>query len=233
MTDKTDSVATWPFSRIGGLAGLGFALIIVGANLILEPAGMPPVGADISDVNTFFTTKAGLAQFSSALTPAAWVCAIVFGAAAVATIWPRERAVGSAWSLVGFAGLLLQNATFLCVVAIRLALSATTDHTPTATAGLWAFHNALFVLNGTFLATALLGLSLGGLRTGVIPRWHAILGSTAAAGLFTSATLAPLSIDHPSPLALLSLVSWLFWLVWIVVYGITLLRLHPTRLAAA
>ncbi|QBS43967.1 hypothetical protein [Nocardia sp. CS682] len=231
MTDKTENVAAWPFSRIGGLAGLGFALIIVGANLILEPAGMPPVGADISDVSTFFTTKAGFAQLSSALTPAAWVCATVFGAAAVATLWPRERAAGSAWSLVGFAGLLLQNATFLCVVAIRLALSATPDHT--ATAGLWAFHNALFVLNGTFLATALLGLSLGGLRTTLIPRWHAILGLTAATGLFTSATLTPLSIDHPSPLALLSLVSWLLWVIWIVVYGITLLRLPPTPHATA
>ncbi|MFI9403789.1 hypothetical protein [Nocardia sp. NPDC052316] len=227
MTDKTEHAVAWPFARIGGLAGLGFALIIVGANLILEPAGMPPVGADISDVNAFFTTKAGLTQLSSALTPAAWVCATVFGAAAVATIWPRERAAGSAWALVGFAGLLLQNATFLCVVAIRLTLSATADHAPTD--GLWAFHNALFVLNGTFLATALLGLSLGGLRTNLIPRWHAILGSIAAAGLFTSATLTPLVMDHPSPLALLSLISWLLWVVWIVTYGITLLRLHPTH----
>ncbi|WP_405162159.1 hypothetical protein OG203_38565 [Nocardia sp. NBC_01499] len=227
MTDKTARLGAWPFARVGGLACLGFALIIVGANLILEPAGMPLVGADIGEVDTFFTTQAGFADLSSACTPAAWVCVIVFGAAAVATIWPRERPLGSAWSLVGFAGLLLQNGTFVGVIALRLALSATTDHTPAATAGLWAMHNALFTLNGTFLATAMLGLSVGGLRTGVIRRWHAILGFTAAAGQFTSATIAPLVIDHTSPLALLSLVSWLLWVAWLVAYGITLLRLQP------
>ncbi|MFI7001966.1 hypothetical protein [Nocardia sp. NPDC050175] len=230
MTDKIERAGGWPFSRIGGLAGLGFAVIIVGANLILEPAGMPLVGADIDKVNTFFTTKAVPAQLSSACTPAAWLCVIVFGAAAVATIWPRERAAGSAWSLVGFAGLLLQTGTFVCVVAIRLALSATTDHSPAATAGLWAVHNALFTINGLFLATAILGLSLGGLRTGLIHRWHAILGLTAATGQFVSATLTPLIIDHPNPLALLSLITWLMWVVWLAAYGITLFRLQPARL---
>ncbi|MFI6165647.1 hypothetical protein ACIBCN_02565 [Nocardia sp. NPDC051052] len=230
MTDKTERVGGWPFSRIGGLAGLGFALIAVGANLILEPAGMPRVGADIGAVNTFFTTEAVPAQLSSACTPAAWLCMIVFGAAAVAIIWPRERAAGSAWSLVGFAGLLLQTGTFVCVVAIRLALSATADHTPAATAGLWAMHNALFTVNGLFLATAMLGLSLGGLRTGLIRRWHAILGLTAATGQFVSATLTPLIIDHPNPLALLGLVTWLMWAAWLGAYGIILFRLQPARL---
>lgn len=232
MTATTERAGAWPFSRIGGFAALGFAFVIVGANLIIEPAGMPAVGADIDEVNTFFTTKAGLAEFAMALTPIAWVCATVFGAAAVAVLWPRERAAGSGWSLLGFAGLLLQNATFAGIVAIRLALSATTDHTATATAGLWAFHNALFALNGTFLATALLGLSLGGFRTGLIRRWHAILGLTSATGLFISALLTPAIIDHAGPIALLSLVSWLLWVVWLVTYGVTLLRLRHAPIPA-
>ncbi|MEV6558380.1 hypothetical protein AB0M22_21895 [Nocardia sp. NPDC051756] len=229
MTDKTERVTAWPFARIGGLAALGFAVGIVGANLILQPAGLPVVGADIGEVDTFFTAKSGPAGFAAGFMPFAWVCAIVFGAAAVAVIWPRERAEGSAWSLVGLAGLLLQNAIFVGVGAVRLALSATSDHTPAGTAGLWAFHNALFSLNGAFLATALVGLSIGGLRTGLIRRWHAIIGLVAAAGQFVAATITPLIIDHANPLALISLVSWLLWVVWIVTYGVTLLRLQPDR----
>lgn len=227
MTDKTERVIAWSFPRIGGLAALGFAVGIVGANLILVPAGLPAVGADIDEADTFFTANSGQAGFAAGFMPFAWVCAIVFGAAAVAVIWPRERAEGSAWSLVGLAGLLLQNATFVGVGAVRLALSATSDHSPAGTAGLWAFHNALFSLNGTFLATALIGLSLGGLRTGLIRRWHAIVGLVAAAGQFIAATISPLIIDHAGPLALISLASWLLWVVWIVTYGVTFLRLQP------
>lgn len=227
MTTKTWPGGAWPFTRFGGLGAIGFAALIVGANLVLEPAGMPVVGANIDEVNTFFTTESGAVGLSSSVTPAAWCCVIVFGAAAVATIWPRERAAGSAWSLVGFSGLLLQTAAFVGVVAIRLALSATTERS--GTAALWALHNALFVLNGVFLTVALLGLSLGGRRTGLIRRWHATVGLLAAAGLFVSATLTPVVIDHAGPLALISLISWLLWVVWLVTYGVTLLRLTPTN----
>ncbi|WP_327114269.1 hypothetical protein OHB12_33965 [Nocardia sp. NBC_01730] len=219
MIDKIK--CAWTFTRIGGSAGLGFALVIVGANLILEPTGMPPVGADVADVDAFFTDKAGLVGLSSMFLPAAWACVVVFGAAVVATLWPRERSLGSAWSLVGFAGLLLQNSTFVGIAATRLALSDSTG----GAAGLWAMHNALFSLNGTFLAVAMLGFSLGGWRTDLIRRWHAVLGLTAATGQFAWATLGPLVIDHVSPLSLLGLVSWLLWVVWIATYGITLVRL--------
>jgi hypothetical protein len=98
-----------------------------------------------------------------------------------------------------------------------------------AAGALWALHDALFTLNGTFLAIALVGLSIGGLRAGVTRRWHAALGLMSAVLLFGSATAAPLVVAGAGPLGLLGLVGWLLWVGWVAGYGIVLVRRVPAR----
>jgi hypothetical protein len=220
------------FSRISGIAAIGFATTIVGGNLIMVPAGLPLIGADEAEVNTFFANNGNLVGFVSGLTPAAWAMATLFGAGAVAALWTFERKRGEAWSLVGFGGLIMQNATFAAVIAARLALARTAPHDTTATAGLWALHDALLTLNGTFLAAALVGLSVGGLRAKFIRPWHGGLGLLAATLQFTAACLASAVIEQQSPLGLIGLTGWLLWAVWLVVYGIRLIRTAPTKPAA-
>jgi hypothetical protein len=223
--------ATMGFSRITGIAALGFAITIVLANAIMVPAGLPLTGAEIGEVTAFFGAEGDVVAIASALTPAAWLLATVFGAGAVSALRRFERGRGEAWSLVGFTGLALQNATFAAVIATRLALTSTAARDSATTAGLWVLHDALFTLNGTFLALALLGLSVAGLRAALIRPWHGALGLASAALLFGSATLTPLVIDHAGPLGLLGLVGWLMWVAWIVAYGITLIRLNPASLS--
>ncbi|MGI5211734.1 hypothetical protein [Plantactinospora sp. CA-290183] len=219
--------STWPFSRIAGLAALGFAILIVSVNAFLVPAGLPHTGAQTSDVVQFFTTERAAVGLASALAPIAWVLATLFGAGAVSVLWPSDRERGTAWSLVGFAGVILQNITFAGVMAIRLALASGTTQDSGTTAGLWALHDALFVFNGTFLALAMTGLSVSGRRAGLLRRWHSGAGLLAAALQLGSAVLGPLVIDDPGPVGLLGLVGWLIWVGWIVAYGITLIRLSP------
>ncbi|GAA1514635.1 hypothetical protein GCM10009677_54790 [Sphaerisporangium rubeum] len=214
------------FSAITGLAAIGFAVTIVSANLILVPGGLPLTGADIGRAEAFFATENGIVAVASALTPAAWLLATLFGAGAVTALRRSERDRGEAWSLIGFTGLALQNATFAAVTATRLAMSSATADDIPAPSGLWPLHDALFTLNGTFLALALIGLSIAGLRAGLIRRWHGATGLASATLLFTSATLTPLIIDHEGPLGLLGLVGWLLWVVWILAYGTTLIRLN-------
>ncbi|MEU4739235.1 hypothetical protein AB0G02_02070 [Actinosynnema sp. NPDC023658] len=225
MSRKTNvgPPVTRPFLRTAGLAGLGFACLIVLANVIMVPTGLPPTGADTADVVAYFSTHQGVVGLSSALTPAAWALSTLFAAGAVAALWRSDRERGEAWSLVGFAGVLLQNGAFAGVVACRLALTRTAaDHG--AVGALWSLHDALFTLNGVFLAVALVGLSVGGLRAGLIARWHARLGLLSAALLLTSATLAPLVVDHPGPLGLIGLGGWLLWVAWLVALGSALVR---------
>ncbi|WP_181019581.1 hypothetical protein [Nonomuraea typhae] len=226
MIGKSKS-ATMGFTRIGGIAAIGFATLIVLANVIMMPAGLPLTGAEIGEVTAFFATEDLTIGIGSALTPAAWILATLFGAGALTALWRSERDRREAWSLLGLAGLALQNATFAGVVATRLALTATAPHDRSATMGLWALHDAVFTLNGTFLALALLGLSLGGLRTGLIRPWHATVGLLAAALQFSSATLAHWVIDDGGALSLLGLLGWLMWVAWIVAYGIVLIRQSP------
>jgi hypothetical protein len=211
------------FSRLGGLAAIGFAVLLLGTNLVLVPAGLPTFGAETGEVSDFFTTNTTLVGVTSALTPLVWIAAVLFGAAALRVLWPAERAQGAAWSLVGFAGLLLQNATFTGLIATRLALT-TTAQDGTAAATLWALQEALLTLNGTYLATAMVGLSVAGLRTRLIRPWHAMLGLLAAALQFGGAVVVPPVIDDPGPLGFLGLTGWLLWVVWIAGYGVVLIR---------
>ncbi|MDH2425937.1 hypothetical protein [Sphaerisporangium sp. TRM90804] len=232
MLHQTPGGSAFGFSRVGGAAALGFALSIVLANVLMVPAGLPPTGAGIDAVDAFFGSRSDVVGIASALTPAAWLLATLFGAGAVAALRRSEHERGEAWSLVGLAGLLLQNATFAAVVATRLALTWTATHDGAATGGLWALHDALFTLNGTFLALALIGLSVAGRRAGLIRAWHGGVGLVAATLLFVSATLTPLVIAHSGPLGLLGLAGWLLWVLWIIAYGVTLIRGRPTSTRA-
>jgi hypothetical protein len=206
--------------QTAGGAGIGFAVVIVAANAVLVPAGMPTTGAEPADVLAFFTTQGETVRIASVLAPFAWVLATIFGAGAVSAL------NGTAWSLTGFAGLILQNLTFAGVMGTRLALTTAPDP------AFWALHDALFVFNGAFLALAMTGLSLAGSRAGLIRRWQAVLGLVAAALQFASAVLGPSVITDPGPIGLLGLAGWLLWVVWLVAYGLALIGRRPAIVEA-
>jgi hypothetical protein len=218
-----------PFNRIAGIGAIGFAAVILLVNaLVLVPAGLPSTGSEIRDVVTFFGHQGTAVGIGHAFTPLAWTLSTVFAAGAVAAAWDSERSRGEAWALVGFTGVITQNVAVAVVTAIRLALADVSAATDGGTvAGLWSLHEALFTLNGTFLALALVGLSISGVRSGLIGAWHATLGLAAAALQLTSATITPLVMEHGGLLGLVGLASWLMWVAWLVFYGVALIRLAP------
>jgi hypothetical protein len=205
---------------VGGVAAIGFATLIGVANLVLVSGGFPTPGADLGRVAQYFSGKRVPLSVACAACPTAWLLAVMFGGAAVVAIGPRASDLGAAWALAGFAGLLLQNATFTAVVALRLALAKTRGE---GAQTLWAVHDAALTLNGSFLALAMVGLTLAGHDAGLVGPWHAAIGLLSAALLFTSATLAPLVVEHGGRLGLIGLAGWLFWVVWLVWYGIAFL----------
>ncbi|MBF6351988.1 2-oxoglutarate/malate transporter [Nocardia flavorosea] len=206
--------------RIAGAAGIGFALLIVAANLVLVPAGMPPPGSSADEAIEFFLSADQPTLAVSALLPAVWALATLFAAGALAATTPAGGR--NAWAYAGFAGVLLQNATFTVVVAVRLAMTTVDD--PAGIGPLWALHEAVFGFNGTFLALAMLGLGTAGFVTGLLARWQLILGIVAGCLQFASALVTPLIVTGHGHFSLFGLVGWLLWAVWLTSYGITLIR---------
>jgi len=223
MNSKTNTGIAFP--RLGGIAGIGFAALILLLNLlVLVPAGLPSPGADLDEAIAFFGSESAAMDLATMFLPAVWFLATLFGAGAVAASRRSEPARTEAWALVGFAGILLQNLNVATVSAVRLALAHTGAED--SAAALWALHESLFGLNGTFLALALVGLSMSGRQSGLIPTWLAGMGFAAAALQFTSAVLTPQILDG-DPLGLIGLAGWLIWVAWLALYGLFLIRSKP------
>ncbi|KAA9158489.1 DUF4386 family protein [Microbacterium lushaniae] len=212
-------------SRLSGGAGIGFATIILLVNVaIFVPAGLPSPGAGDGAVTEFFSAPTDAVAVGTSFLPAAWLLAVIFAAGVVTVAREHSRM----WALVGLAGVVSQNLTILFVSAIRLAIDAT--HPPRQLLhAMWALHDASFLLNGTFLAMALLGLSLAGRQAGVIPGWVAVGGLVAGCCQFASATLTPWVMRDGAVLGLIGLAGWLLWVGWLVAFGIALVRFTPIR----
>ncbi len=208
--------------RVGGLAGLGFLVLVGSANIILGVSGQPSPGASPAEVNDFFASSGVAVGAASSIATLVWICLAVFAAGIVARLRQKAPERVESWPLVGLGAAFMQNTIFSMVVACQIVLS-TAELSSESASALWQLHNALFTLNGTSLALVLLSFSIAGLRAGLIHRWHGILGLVAAATLALSSFLTPIHIDG-GPLVLLGLAGFLMWLVWIATYSITLLR---------
>jgi len=217
------------FSRICGIAAIGFVAIVVVATAILQAAGLPATDAEPAVVTAFFLDQTTPIGVASALAPLAWILLALFGAGALARIRPAERLRGEAWSLVGLVGIVL-NAVFFggsVVTQIAMLSSGTANE-------LWHLHNAFFAVNGVSLATALVGFSIGGLRTGTIRTWHAGVGLTAAALQLAQAMLTPATLGGgPGFGAVLGLAGFVLWLIWLAAFGVVLLRESTSVTVAA
>ncbi|HEV2798421.1 MAG TPA: hypothetical protein VGV65_12450 [Nocardioides sp.] len=208
--------------RVGGLAALGFASLVLVVNVLLGTAGMPQPGATPAEVREFFAASGTGVTMSTALAPIAWILLPVFAAGVAAAARRRSVAQGDAWPLVGLGAAIMQNCMFGGVVATQAVLSAG-GLSADVEWGIWQLHTALFSLNAVSLAIIMASLSLAGKRTGLIRHWHATLGFVSAGVMTVVSVTTPIHMDG-GPLGLLGLVGFLAWIIWLAAYGIVLLR---------
>ncbi len=210
------------FTRLAGLAGLSFVIVVASINLVLGAEGWPlDAGTAPVEVARYFADHGGVIGLDISVSLLNAVLIAIFGAGAFATIWRVERDRGEAWSVVGLIGVAVMTGLFTAVVAARAALTA--GHDPGG--GIWDLHNALFTAVGIGLGIILVGFSIGGVRTATLRPWHAILGVVSAILLAVSAMLTPVTVDGGSAgLAAIGLAGFVGWLVWLASFGVVLLR---------
>lgn len=208
-----------------GVAGIGFVLtaIVVNGIYLRARLPMPAAAADLDAVTDSFATIGARLRLPSVPAPVGWLCLTVFAAGLLSALW-RGGSESSAWALVGFAGVLMQNVAFMCVEALRFGMAAAAAHDRGSTAGLWGFSNVLFGFNQAFLAIAVLGFTAAGAGDAFMSTWHVWLGYGSAALLFISALAAPYNADGKSRLAPVGLIGWLGWATWIVACSVELIR---------
>lgn len=212
------------FTGFAGLGGLGFVATAIVVNFVYVRAKLPlPVaGASLAAATDAFAAVGDALRRPSVLVPATWLFLTVFAAGLLSELGHGGPDPG-AWALVGFAGVLSQNATFACLEALRLGLASAAARDRGSVAGLWSLSNVLFGFNQLFLATALLGFTVAGTAAGLVRGWHAALGYVSAALLFLSASASPYNADGANRTAVIGLVGWLGWITWITAYSIVLL----------
>lgn len=208
--------------RAGGVAGIGFGVIVLTVNIILGSAGQPFAGAERAEVLDFFATSETAVRLGSAMAPLAWLCLLVFAAGVAAAARSRAVARADGWALIGIGGAATQNSLFAGVVGCQMVL-ANASLSDDVAWGVWELHNALFALNAMSLAVIMLSLSVAGLRTGLVRQWHGTLGLVGAGAMTVAAMTSPWAA-HGGPLSMVGFAGFVIWLVWIIVYGVRLVR---------
>jgi hypothetical protein len=166
---------------LAGVGGIGFVLLAIIINVVYVRAGLPlpNSGQPLAVVTDSLASIGGRLRKPSVAAPAGWLFTTVFAAGLLAALW-RDEAETNAWALAGFAGVLMQNATFMVVEALRFGMAAAAAEHRGSVAGLWTLSNVLFGFNQVFLAIALLGFTAAGTSLEFIPGWQTWLGYVSA-----------------------------------------------------
>src|SRR5699024_8369808 len=169
---------TMTITAIAALGGLGFVLLAIAVNVLYGRNGLPlpTAGGNLDETAKAFASAGPALRRSAVLAPASWLCLTIFAAGLLSQLWEAAADPSSrAWALVGLSGVLLQNATFACIEALRFAVAEGALRARSTVGGLWTLSIALFGFNQVFLATALLGFTIAGVSSGLVPVWHAVV----------------------------------------------------------
>lgn len=218
--------------RLAGASGLVFVTLVTVANLAQgaagRPFGDPEEAGYLSDYLAYYADGGWVLTLLGFVLPFVWVGLALFAVGlTVALVRSEWRQAGEAWSLLGLAGVVMQNAIFPVVVAMDAGQFRFVADEGTMDLSLHHAHEVLFGLNSISLAIALVGFSAAMVRARAGVRWLPRIGFVAAALL----GISTMNLGFSSGLAVfdgVGLLGFVLWLVFIAASSVWLLR-HTGR----
>ena len=203
---------TTPFTRIAGMVGLVFALLLLAVNAAIGATGKPMGGAELAVVAAWFADHQGVVRLTSLIAPLIWLTLPVF---AVGVLRFTSTTSLNPWAVLGVIAVAMQNAVFSVVIATDTILAVRADTllaNPGASTALWDLHTAFFTLNGASIALALVGFSAATLTSGRVPRWFGVAGLVGAALFLANAMQLPAAlVGAELPIGIPAGLLWLAW----------------------
>lgn len=220
--DAGPAAPKW-LGRAAGAGGLAFVALLVVQNALR--ASEPGVDAAPAKVVAFFTDDRAKAVIPLGLFPLGMVALTAF----VAGVWLRaesgERA-GAWWARIGVLGTAIVAALFAAVNVTDLVLVARPGGAGPSNSFvrvLWTLHSAAFALNFAAVGTALLGLGMAAVASGLAPRWVAWTSGIGATLLVVPAVFAVAIVDG-GPWSGVAIAGFALWVVFVVVTSARLWR---------
>lgn len=210
-------------SRLGGFAGLAFALSVVFQNGVLL-LGAPTPSAPLADVEAFYTERAAFVTAAVALVAVNLVLLLVF----VASVRQRFAAVDGAkvWGDVALASVVLVGGLFSVATLLQAVLVATMPTLAADPATLrlaWDLHSAAFAVVGSALGALVGALALGARSVPIVPRWGTYVGLGAAAFCIAGSAGAVGTIQG-GPALWLMMVGFVGWIAFLATASIRMIR---------
>lgn len=214
------------FVRLGGIAGLIVTLIGLIVNLVLVGADAPGFDAPLDEVASYVALEADRIAAGSALRYAAQFLLIVLAVGLYRFVRGSEDGPHGSWAILGLLGAVWIAATGAVANAgevVGVWQAETIADQSQFVAAVWGMSIAMFVTLLIPWATFILGFSVAGRASGVLPAWMMWLGLLiAASGLIGAMGIRSAMVGgfaEPVAITSYSLIG-----LWVLLISILMIR---------
>ena len=217
------------FVRLGGVAGLLTALTALTLNFLLV-APAPEFNAPVGEIASYVAEHADGLALSNRLRYVVYLFLVFFGVGLYRLVVGLGQGDDGAWATIGLLGTIWIAAAGTVANSVEAAgiwQAHSAAEQPQLLIAIWGISGALFIAVQLGWGSLMLGFSVAGRLTGMMPLWLVGLGIVSAATCFVGA-IGVLSVMRGGWVELPAFASFALFSVWVAATSILMLR-KPNR----